>query len=284
GAGTGGLDLWIGADLPAEAGVSSSAALTVATVLAAAALNGRAVPPLGLVPFARLVQRVENRAGTRCGVMDPLIVLGGVRDAALLIDCRTFIATGIAIPPGLALVVCDSGVQRALADSAYNVRRAECEAALELLREALGRAFRALRDVTAEDLDSAGDALPELLKRRARHVVSENERVLAATDALATADRSRLGALLAAAHTSLRDDYEVSAPELDALVAFAVGADGCWGSCMTGAGFGGATVSLVEADRVEAFSARVAVGYAERFGRAPAIFASPAAAGARRLQ
>ena len=231
-----------------------------------------------------MVRLVEHRAGTLCGIMDPLVVLQGRRGRALRIDCRSLEIAEVPLPSELVLVVCDSGVERSVALSAYNRRRDECEIARGALERLAGRPLRSLREVTREDLAALARSHPGELYRRARHVVEENERVDRLVDALWRTDREAVGALMEASHESLRKDFEVSTPELDALVAEARGAPGCWGTRMTGAGFGGCTVSLVEREAAPAFMARVEEAFRARYSRSPRPFSSIPGDGARLLQ
>ena len=184
--------------------------------------------------------------------------------------------------PSAAIVICDSKVKHDLASSAYNTRRAECERGVELLRQRLP-GIRALRDVTPEQLAACADLLPDPVGRRCRHVVAENARTVAAAAALGRGDLAELGQLLGASHASLRDDYEVSCAELDLLAEVAAGAPGVLGGRMTGGGFGGSTVNLVETDALGDFAARVAERFEARFGRRPELFVSRASDGAREL-
>ncbi|HEY7471129.1 MAG TPA: galactokinase [Gemmatimonadota bacterium] len=280
-----GADLWIGGDLPSGGGLSSSAALVVACALGLAEVAGLESPARDTVGFAQMVRLVEHRAGTLCGIMDPLVVLRGRRGAALRIDCRTLEITEVPLPPEIVLVVCDSGVERSLAGSAYNRRRDECEVARGALERLTGRTMRSLRDATPDDLATLGRAFPDSeLFRRARHVVEENDRVDRLVDALWRSDREAVGRLMDGSHESLKTDYEVTTPELDALVEDARGAEGCWGTRMTGAGFGGCTVSLVDQGAADAFMARMDERFRARYSRSPRPFASLAGDGARLLQ
>lgn len=280
-----GADLWIGGDLPTGAGLSSSAALVVASAMALAEVAGRPSPARDPLDFARLVRLVEHRAGTLCGIMDPLVVLQGRRDRALRIDCRSLEIAEVPFPAELTVVVCDSGVERSVSESAYNLRRDECEVARGALERLSGRTLRSLRDATLDDLSLLGRAFPGgELYRRARHVVEENARVDRLVDALWRGDREEVDRLMHASHESLRHDFEVSTPELDALVEDARGAPGCWGTRMTGAGFGGCTVSLVEKDQADGFIARMEEAFRARYARSPRPFASVPADGARLLQ
>ena len=279
-----GADLWIGGDLPSGAGLSSSAALVVGCALALAEVTHVESLAADTLLFAQMVRLVEHRAGTLCGIMDPLVVLGGKRGAALRIDCRSLEITEVPLPNETLIVVCDSGVERSLAHSAYNRRRDECEIARGALERLCGRPIRSLRDVTREDLAVLGRVFPGELYRRARHVVEENDRVDRLVDALWRNDHEAVGRLMDASHESLRHDFEVSTPELDALVEDARGAPGCWGTRMTGAGFGGCTVSLVDREAAPAFMARMEEAFRARYARSPRPFASSAGDGARLLQ
>ncbi|MEF3273491.1 MAG: galactokinase [Chloroflexus sp.] len=259
-----GADLWIDSNVPAGSGLSSSAALEVAVGYTFQLLNN--INLLG-EELALLAQGAEHSfVGVKCGIMDQLIAALGEAGHALLIDCRDLSYRPVPIPANARVVVCDSGVRHRLAGSEYNQRRAGCEEAVRLLRPALGK-IQALRDVRSTDLATYGHLLPPALLPLARHVVTENERTLAAADALAAGDLVKMGQLMVASHASLRDDYRVSIPELDILVELALAAPGCYGSRMTGGGFGGSTVALVAADRVDEFVAAMIAGYATRTGR-----------------
>lgn len=263
-----GADLLIDGDLPLSAGLSSSASLEVGV---AAALMGLAGCPVERVALARLGQRVENQiVGLRSGIMDQLAVACGVAGYALLIDCRTLAITPVALPPDARVLVIDSGVPRALAASAYNQRRAECESALGKLRVARPD-LQALRDVEPELLAAEAWRLDRVELGRARHVVGENRRVLESLAALSGGDVAGFGALMSASHRSLRDDYEVSGPELDRLVELALATPGVFGARLTGAGFGGCVVALVETPQADAAAAGIVARYRQttiRTGRA----------------
>ncbi|MEX2159821.1 MAG: galactokinase [Dehalococcoidia bacterium] len=261
---TPGVDLTIAGNVPIGAGLSSSAALAVATL---GALRAAWRLELDDLRVALLAQRAENDfVGVHCGVMDQLAATFGVRDHALLIDCRSLAHEPVPLrleDQGVAIVVVDSGVRRQLEDSAYNARREECGEALDALRDAQpGRDLTSLCDVTLDDLAQHGPALPETLLRRARHVASEQRRVVSAVEALRGGDLESFGAMMNASHASLRDDFEVSAPELDCLVALAQGAAGVFGARLTGAGFGGCTVNLVRSEALASFRADVVERYA----------------------
>ena len=279
-----GADLWIGGDLPSAAGLSSSAALVVACALALAEVAGVESPARSTIGFAQMVRLVEHRAGTLCRIMDPLVVLEGRRGCALRIDCRSVEIAEVPLPHDTLLVVCDSALERALAQSAYNQRRDECEIARGALERLSGRSIRSLRDATRDDLEALARAFPGESYRRARHVVEENDRVDRLVDVLWHNDREAVGRLMDASHESLRTDFEVSTPELDALVEDARGAPGCWGTRMTGAGFGGCTVSLADRDAAPAFMERMEESFRARYSRSPRPFASSAGVGARLLQ
>jgi galactokinase len=250
-----GLDIVVSSDVPMGVGLSSSAALEVATLRA---LRQLLRLDLDDVRLALLAQRAEvEYAGVRCGIMDQMACSLAATDRALLLDTRSLARQDVPLPAGSAVLVLDSGMPRSLAASGYNERRAQCEAAAA----ALGR--RSLRDVAA--LDEL-DALPELLRRRARHVVTENARVLQATLA-GSADE--FGRLMDASHASLRDDYEVSTPELDRLVGLLQAHPAVHGARLTGAGFGGACVALCQADQLLRVADEVLAAYqaAGRSGR-----------------
>jgi galactokinase len=275
-----GLEGRLASDLPPGAGLSSSAALEMA---AAWALSGGDPPTPDPMSMARIAQRAENEyVGVRCGLMDQFASACGVEDRALLLDCRSLEHRPVALPPGTRLVICHSGMARGLADSAYNQRRAECGRAVAALRT-LDPSVRSLRDVTLELLEAGRGRLDDVARRRARHVVTENARVIQATAALEAGDLDAVGAAFAASHASLRDDYEVSSDALDALVDIARAVPGVVGARLTGAGFGGCTVNLVRDEAVEPLRAAVEAEYPARTGRTPMVLEVRAAAGARRL-
>jgi galactokinase len=260
----------IAADLPAGAGLASSAALELA---AAWALTGGELPPIEPVVLAQLAQRAENEyVGVRCGLMDQFAAVFGVADRAIFLDCRTLDHRPVALPVDeLALVVCHSGVPRRLDSSAYNDRRAECERAVAGLAQ-VDPGVRSLRDATPELLERAHDRLDDVAYRRARHVVTENARVLAVVDALEARDIAAVGRLFAAGHRSLRDDFEVGSAELEALVDIAIATPGVVAARATGAGFGGCTVNLVRPDVVDTLRDRVLAEYPARTGRQPSVW------------
>jgi len=269
------FDAAIAGDVPVGGGMSSSAALSVAVATLAAALGGPALDPLAT---AALCQRAEQQsAGVRVGIMDQAASCLGRPGVALFLDCRTLAYEHVPLAlPGVALAVFDTGVPRSLAAVGFNERRAECEAAVARLASAIlaeqpARAVSALRDVTLDDLTRHGPSLPDPLRRRARHVVTENARVGAAVEALRAADAPRLGALLDASHASLRDDYQVSCAELDEAVAIARAVPGVLGARLMGAGFGGGALLLAREAALPALDAALASLYPARTGRVGAL-------------
>jgi galactokinase len=279
GVGVPGADLWIEGDVPVGAGLSSSASLEVALAGALLALSNRREDATRVALWC---QAAEHRyVGTQCGIMDQLAVSLGREGHALLIDCRTLTSAPIRFPEGAAVVICDSGVRHSLVFSAYNERRSQGEEALRRL--ARGRPDRrTLRDVTPDELAREAAVLDETLQARARHVVTEIERTRQAARALAEGDLDRVGRLMAESHRSLRDDYEVSVPELDALVEAASAVPGVFGSRLTGGGFGGCTVSLVAPEAVARLGTALE-GALREFGRAPDWFVTRPAAGATEI-
>lgn len=277
-----GADLAVLSDVPEGAGLSSSAALEISVGLA---LLSGAGDEIDRVQLALAGQQAEHTyVGTMCGIMDQYIAALGRAGNALLIDCRTLEAKHIPLDTAAAaIVICDSRVKHQLASSEYNTRRAECERAVALLREFLP-GIRALRDVSVADFNRYGNHLPEPIKRRCRHVVTENERTLRAAEALGAGDLAAMGRLMAVSHQSLRDDYEVSCAELDLLVDAASALDGVYGARMTGGGFGGCTVNLVERSALPRFHETVTHQYRQSTGLTPHIYTSSASAGAAEIQ
>jgi galactokinase len=272
-----GANLLVESELPMGGGLSSSAALEVATGYA---LLENAGIPVDLVALAKLCQRAENEfVGMRCGIMDQFICCCGRAGQALTLDCRFLDYELLPLPPGVRLVISNSMVKHELASGEYNKRRAECEAGVRRLAQHRPQ-VRALRDVTLSDLEQYRHDLPEVVYRRCRHVVSENARVTEGARALRRGDVAAFGRLMGESHRSLRDDYEVSCAELDLLVELAGKAEGLFGARMTGGGFGGCTINLVDADQVERFRNSVIGGYERATGRKPEIYVSPAAEGA----
>jgi galactokinase len=272
-----GADLRIEGTVPVGAGLSSSASLEVAVALAMLAL---ADASMDRVELARLAQRAETEhAGARVGIMDQFTVLFAREGDALLLDTRTLEFDMIPIPRKAAIVICNSMVKHDLAASAYNERRTQCEQSVRILRERYPE-IRALRDVTEEQLGEARHMLPPPLFARARHVVTENARVVRAVEELEEGNLSAVGALMYASHESLRDDYEVSSPELDVLVHLAREFDGTIGARLTGAGFGGCTVNLIHRNRAADFRRYIASAYARETGIAAEVYDGTPSAGA----
>jgi galactokinase len=272
-----GADVSISSTLPQGAGLSSSAALEVATAFAL--LNGH-VPDR--VTVARWCQRAENEfVGARCGIMDQYIACLGQPGHALMIDCRSLEHRLVPLPSEVAIVVSNTMRKHSVASGEYNVRREECEEAVRLLAGAR-RGIRSLRDVSLVELNTHREMLPAKIFQRARHVIAENARVMHAADAFDRRDFARCGELMSDSHNSLRDDFDVSSAELDVMVAVALAQSGVFGSRMTGGGFGGSTVSLVAAAETERVVNALADGYARETGTAPDVYVCVPSAGASR--
>ncbi len=262
-----GADLRIRSDVPMGAGLSSSAAIEVATALAL--LGAPMKTAMDRTTLAQLCQRAENEfVGVRCGIMDPFIACHARAGQALMLDCRTLEHRFVTLPRGVKLAIANTMVRHSLAAGEYNRRRAECE-------EGAAYFGRPLLDVTLGDLERDGRGLSETVYRRCRHVITENARVTAAVAALEHGDMPAFGELMGQSHRSLRDDFEVSCAELDALVEIAAHVPGVYGSRMTGGGFGGCTISLVQEEQVEAFR--------EAARRNAVVYVSGAAEGAGEL-
>ncbi len=272
-----GANLIIQGQVPMGAGLSSSASLEVATGLALLSVSHVEMPQLELV---KACQRAEHEyVGTRCGIMDQFVAVFGRSGHALMLDCRTLEYQTLAIPADARLVICNSMVKHELASGEYNRRRADCEAGVKIFRKSLPN-VQALRDVSLTDLANHQTELPEVVYRRCRHVISENQRVLDAADALRASNLSRFGQLMYESHHSLRDDYEVSCMELDLLVEIASSCEGVYGSRMTGGGFGGCTITLVRSEGVGAFQQKTITTYKKQTGIVPDLYVCSAAQGA----
>lgn len=274
-------------DVPLGAGLSSSAALEMATARAFAAVGNLDWNP---ATMAKLGQRAENKwVGVNCGIMDQLISAAGRENHALLIDCRSLDCQSVPFPAGVAVVVLDTSTRRGLVDSAYNERRSQCEAAAKFFN------VTALRDVTMkqfEQMTGATDVsvcraccgknggLDALTRRRALHVIGENDRTVEAAAAMRRGDAVELGRLMNESHRSLRDDYEVSSDALNAMVECASAHPACFGARMTGAGFGGCAMALIRADVADDFVAKTAVAYQQKTGHKPAVYVCQATNGA----
>ena len=271
-----GANLLLDGDVPQGAGLSSSASLEVATCQALLAVAQEEMPG---AEMAKLCQRAENEfVGARCGIMDQFVSVHGRKDHALLLDCRTLEYRHQPIPEEIRLVICNTMVRHSLAGGEYNQRRLECETAAHYFSGVIA-GVKALRDVSIEDLEKYGGTLPEVVRKRCRHVITEDARVTRAGEALAMHDLARFGQLMRESHASLRDDFQVSCRELDVMVELAGQIDGVYGARMTGGGFGGCTINLVRSDRVDAFQMKVAEEYERLVGRRPEIYVCIAADG-----
>lgn len=259
-------------DVPIGSGLSSSAALELASARAFAGVSRLEWDPTRM---ALLGQKAENQwVGVQCGIMDQMVSAAAHRNHALFLDCRSLEYQHIPLPPQLAVCVLDTGTRRGLVDSAYNERRTQCESAAQFF------GVRALRDVDQDAFLTRSAQLDPLTRRRARHIISENERVLLAVQAMKRDDGEALGKLLDASHASLRDDFEVSSPALNTIVEIARKLPGCLGARMTGAGFGGCAIALVRAENALAFSQVVAEEYAGQTGLTPSVYLSQPEEGA----
>ncbi|MCB9078621.1 MAG: galactokinase [Anaerolineaceae bacterium] len=259
-------------DVPVGAGLSSSAALELATARAFAAVSNR---PWDARAMAKIGQQAENEwLGLNTGIMDQLISAAGVAGHALLIDCRSLETRAVPLLSGTAVVVLDTKSRRGLVDSAYNERRTQCETAARFF------GVPALRDVSFEQFQAQAHQLDDVTRRRTRHIITENERTLQAAEVLRQGDAVEFGCLMNASHASLRDDFEVTNQALDTIVTCAHQIEGCYGARMTGAGFGGCAVALVANEAVEAFVAAVIRCYQPATGLKPAIYVCTAANGA----
>ncbi len=264
-----GAALNIRSDVPMGAGLSSSAAIEVASALA---LLGDT--SIDRTELAKLCQRAENEfVGLRCGIMDQFIACHAAAGHALMLDCRSLEYRSLPLPHGAKLVIANTMVRHSHAAGEYNTRRSECE-------EGAAYLGRALRDVTSGELERQGGGLSETVRRRCRHVITENARVIAASAALEEEDLHTFGKLMVQSHRSLVHDFEVSCAELDTMVEIAAHAPGVYGSRMTGGGFGGCTISLVQDDHVEAFRETMVTQYREATGIDAAVYVSGAAEGA----
>ena len=272
-----GANLLVHGEVPIGSGLSSSAALEVSSAIAFLNLAGRHLP---LREVAQLCQRAENNfVGARVGIMDQFVACHGKRDCAVLLDCRSLEFELVPIPRSVKFVICNTMVKHQLSGGEYNVRRAQCEEGVRILAKSyLG--IRALRDVTLEQLQSKISEIPPVTYKRCLHVVQEDMRVQETVRQLRAGNLKAVGALMAQSHASLRDLYEVSCAELDIMVEAAQGLPGFIGGRMTGGGFGGCTVNLVEAAHAETFAAQIAGLYQQKTGIKPEIYVCSAADGA----
>jgi galactokinase len=272
------LSLW--GDVPLGSGLSSSAALEIATLLAVTSLIGVEYP--GPV-LARLGQRVENEfVGANCGIMDQFISANGKENHALLLDCRDLSYRLVPIPDHVALVIANTMVKHSIVGGDYKTRRAESEAACAIINSHRG-SVPFLRDATLEDLEKWGHEMTPKSYLRAKHVISENMRTVAASEALLRGDIKKLGQLMAEAHRSYSEDFEGSCMEADTMVELAQDLPGLIGARLTGGGFGGCTINLVEQSQAEAFAKELASRYAARTGIEPEIHICHASDGAHRI-
>lgn len=272
-----GIDCVINGDVPLGSGLSSSAAIEIAIMLALLQANGRALPE---GQIARLAQRAENEyVGTKCGILDQLSSVGCQAGQAMLMDCRTLTLTQAPLPKGVSIVIADTGKRRGLVDSAYNERRAQCEAGAAAL------SVSHLRDVTLHGLWQAAEVkkIDGVTKMRCEHVIAENGRTQAAFACLTAGDAEAFGQLMDQSHADLRDKFQVSCRELDDMAAIARSLPGCLGSRMTGAGFGGCTVSLVIDEMVATFVPALTARYLRLHNLPMAAYVTRAAAGAGSL-
>ena len=272
-----GADLAITSEVPLGAGLSSSAALEVSTAWALLS-NSQINVDRNAIP--QICQQAEHLyPETKCGIMDQFISCHGRAGHALMLDCRSLDFQLLPVPSHVRLMVCNTMVRHEHASGGYNTRRRECEEGLEALKQILP-GIHALRDVTANDLEKYRDRLSPGIYKRVRHVVTENDRVQEAATALTAGDLAQFGRLMADSHRSLRDDYEVSTPELDLMVELANGEVGVYGARMTGGGFGGCTINLVDSARAEEVQQRLVQLYEAKTGLKPTIINCEASDGA----
>jgi galactokinase len=276
-----GADLMIHSDVPLGGGLSSSAALEISVGLA---LCGVSDDHAGSMVLVKTAHKAETEfVGTQSGIMDPYVAMFGQENSCLLIDCRSLECRSIPMVLGdLAIIISDTGVKHALSSSEYNFRREECRQALAIIRAHV-HTVESLRDLDPERFATLQGYLPVPLRNRCRHVITENVRTLRAVRALEQRDFGSLGRLMTESHLSLRFDYEVSSPELDILVEAAQKQRGVLGSRMTGGGFGGCTITLLEESAVDAFSESLSRVYHQNFGRIPAFRYAKPGMGAREI-
>lgn len=277
GVGLSGANLLVHGEVPIGAGLSSSAALEVASALALLSLSGTELP---LATIARLCQKAENEfVGARVGIMDQFVSCHGREGHAVLLDCRSLGYELVPIPETVKFVISNTMVKHELSGGEYNLRRAQCEQGVEILSRRYP-GIRALRDVTAAELEAHAKTIPAVIYKRCLHVVRENERVLESAGRFRSGDLTGVGRLMRDSHVSLRDLYEVSSRELDIMVEAAEGLPGYFGGRMTGGGFGGCTVNLVATHGAQAFAEAIGQRYREKTGISPAIYICSAAHGA----
>ena len=276
-----GADILISGDVPIGSGLSSSAAFEISVGFALLDQCGASIDRTEL---ARMCQRAENEfVGMRCGLMDQFTACHGEVGKAIMLDCRTLEYESFEIPDDVSLVICNTMVKHELASSEYNSRRADCEEGSRILARSDPR-ITSLRDVTIDELDRRGSELPERIFWHCRHVVTENERVQEAAAALGSGDLEAFGTLMCESHRSLRDDFEVSSPELNLMVQIANMQEGVIGARMTGGGFGGCTINLVYKDATKEFIDTISREYDARMGITPEIYVCAAVSGVERLR
>ncbi|HTP13604.1 MAG TPA: galactokinase [Bacteroidota bacterium] len=263
-----GTNLLINSDIPNGAGLSSSAALEMSTAYALLAVGALSLPPLEIIHVCHDAE--FEFVGVHCGIMDQFISCLGKRNHALFLDCQTLRYEHVPIPEGCNLVVCDTGVKRSLAGSEYNIRRQQCSEGAQQLSYVMP-SVKTLRDVSVKEFEEQKGRLGDVIRKRCRHVVYENERVLNSVRALRQNDLSDFGKLMYQSHMSLKNDYEVSCAELDAVVDICAEVDGVYGARMTGAGFGGAAICLVQHEQAESVVQRLHTEYPRVTGRIPVI-------------
>jgi len=277
-----GMNMILEGNISMGSGLSSSAAMEVATALSLQLLNGFEWEPIEVV---KLCQRAENEfVGVNCGIMDQFVSLIGESNKALFLDCRTLNYQLIPFLNGdLRVVICNTKVKRGLAGSEYNKRRKECEEGVSYLKKYLPD-IKALRDVTEDSFEKYKCFLPGMIKKRCQHVIEENQRVLQSVAALRAGDLDKFGKLMNESHESLRDKYEVSCPELDLMVEIAWETEGVLGARMTGGGFGGCTVNLVKENKVAEFEREIFKRYREKTGISPEIYVCQAGKKAGKIE
>ena len=272
-----GASLLVDGQVPIGAGLSSSAAIEVASALALLSTIGGHVE---LPEVAKLCQRAENSfVGAHVGIMDQFVSCLGRAGHALLLDCRSLEYKLIPVPDGARMVICNTMVKHELKGGEYNLRRRDCEEGVKILAQWFP-GIRALRDVSAAQVERHREQLPEVIYKRCIHVVRENQRVLDGAECLKSGDLRKFGELMGESHRSLRDLYEVSCPELDIMVELAAPLAGCYGARMTGGGFGGCTINLVKAADAAAFAAEIAARYQQKTGIKPDVYITAAVDGA----
>jgi len=278
-----GANIIFNSNIPQRAGLSSSAALEVVNALTLAKLNLLKIKP---VEMAHLCRRAENNfVGVACGIMDQYVSCLGQKNYALFIDCRSNDYEPVPFKDhNYQIVICNSKIQRGLVNSEYNKRKEECKVATKFFEHKLNREIRALRDITIDEYKKYQEQLPEVSARRARHVISENYRVQTGVEALREGNFLAFGQLMIESHQSLKDDYEVSCAELDLLVDLALKQEGVLGARMTGAGFGGCTVNLIEKNYIDAFKKNIKNEYNKITGINPDIYLTSPAEGAKVLE